>query len=235
MSRTIATFLLDAAAWITPPHRRQWIEGLRAEAAVAEHPTVWAWGALTTAVRQRLADALVSGLALRLVLGGFVIFTAAGSVVFVAVRFPNMEIVAARRSIDLFPLTLAFAAFVLLMLSGGLAILFSAGRPWLNRYGRVLFCLGALNSSLNQIATAYGSMHFHRFTHMGELATIAGPLFIVAALALLSRRPRLFVLTALGALGMMVSEWGVNGGVAPALLLLAGGGLLIERRTPVTA
>ena len=73
MSRTVSTLLLDLAAWIAPPHRRQWIAGLRAEAAQAGHSTGWAWGALTTALGQRLADTVASGLALRVCPAGTVL------------------------------------------------------------------------------------------------------------------------------------------------------------------
>jgi len=54
MSKTLADALLDLATWIAPAHRRDWIMGLRAEAAVTDDPTAWALGAVSLAVQQRL-------------------------------------------------------------------------------------------------------------------------------------------------------------------------------------
>jgi len=249
MSR-LSRFLLDLAARIAPAHRREWIAGLRTEAAMAERPAAWAWGALTMALGQRLADMVISGLALRLVLGGFVMSVATAFALFLAVRIPDIEAASIRTHQDLLPLTLALTAFILLLLSGGLAILLSQGTSWLNRYGRALFALGGL-----YIGCCLGGAAFmisHRATplqhQMALLSTLAGPLFIAAAASLLFRRPRLFLVAASGALGLQIAQYAAEwphidtsilfiaffNACAPGLLMLASGGLLIGRRT-VTA
>jgi len=253
MSRTVSTLLLDLAAWIAPPHRRQWIAGLRAEAAQAGHSTGWAWGALTTALGQRLADTVASGLALRLILGGFVIGVAATLAVFITSRLSGIEASAARAGNEkLIVLALLFTALILLLLSGGLAILFSAGRPWFNRYGRTLFALfscligwplvGVLahEAKLPHAVTAYGR-------EQDMLSTVAGALFIAASPMLLFRRGRLFLTLAAGALGIEIAQWGLElpylslsqepmpliafcNACMPGLLMVAAIGLLLERR-----
>jgi hypothetical protein len=245
MTHPFAAFLLDAAAWIAPPHRRQWIEGLRAEAAVAAHSTPWAWGALTTALQQRLIDMVVSGQALRLVLSGFVVSVAVSFAVFVAVRFPNMEATAIRMGETPLLVGLVPAAIVFLTLSGGLAILLSAGRPWFNRYGRALFGLGGLYIGFSLAGTVLQPQ-------VSISSAISGAFFVGAALALLLRRIRLFLAFASGALALEIAHYavvlphrhldhvtilivGFFNVCTPGLLLLAGGGLLIPRRTPAAA
>ena len=254
MSRTVATLLLDFAAWIAPPHRRDWIAGLRAEAAVARHPTRWAWGALTTAAGQRLADIVASGLALRLVLGGFVIGVAACFAVFITVRIPDIEAASARTHRDLLPVALMLAAIPLVLSSGGLAIVLSRRTSWLNRYGRLLFTLGGLYIGFQLAGAGYESRLRHTATalqhQMATWSAIAGPLFIAAALALLLRRGRLFLVFASGALGMEIAQYGVElphlpqgapaaiaffSACAPGLLMLAAFGLLTGRKAPIAA
>jgi len=245
MSR-LSHLLLDMAAWIAPPHRRQWIAGMRAE---ADQSTAWAWGAVTTAVGQRLADTMASGLALRLAAGGFVIGVAVSFALFLAMRLPRIEAAAAYTH-KAMPV---LAAMVLLLLSGGLAVLLSHGVSWLNRYGRTLFALGSLYIGGSLSGAAF--MDWHRATAFRQqtalLSTLAGPLFIAAALALLFRRRRLFLITTSGALGLQIVQYGLRlphlhpltlphlaifffNACAPGLLMLAATGLLLERKTHVT-
>lgn len=254
MSRTVATVLLDLAACIAPSHRRDWIAGLRAEAAVADHPARWAWGALTTATRQRLADIVASGLALRLALGGFVIGVAACFAIFITVRIPDIEAVSARTHRDLLPVVLMLAAIPLVLSSGGLAIVLSRRTPWVNRYGRLLFTLGGLYVGFKLASAGFESRLWHTATalqhQMATLSAIAGPLFIAAALALLFRRGRLFLVLASGALGMEIAQYGVElphlphgalpaiaffSACAPGLLMLAAFGLVTGRKAPIAA
>ncbi len=254
MSRTVATLLLDLAAWIAPPHRRSWIAGLRAETALADHPTGWAWGAMTTALGERLADTVVSGLALRLLLGGFVMSAATGFAVFIGARIPDMQAAAVRGRQDLVPIYLILAAIILALLSGGAAIAFSAGRPWFNRYGRLAFALGSLAFGIPVAgALAHETNRWHAVTAYGHLqnvlSTIAGALLIAAAPALLLRWRPLFLVLAMGAVGIQVAQYalalpylhlppgtmpfiGFFNACAPGLLILAAFGLLIERKTP---
>jgi hypothetical protein len=256
MTRTFTTFLLDMAMRIAPAHRREWIEGLRAEAGLAAHPAGWAWGAVSTALRERLSDTVVSGLALRGLLGGFVICVAAALALFIGERIPGIEATAVRAHRDLWTILVMPAGFILLLLSGGLAILFSSGNQWLNRYGRALFGLGGLGIGFTLAWAGYESTLGHTATvlqrQVGMLSAMAGPLFVAAALALVFRRGRLFGVLASGALGMEIAQYGVAlshlhlhqaavmavaffSACAPALLLLAGGGLLVGRRTPAGA
>ncbi len=261
MSRTVSNLLLDLAAWIAPPHRRQWIAGLRAEAAQAGHSTGWAWGAVTTALGQRLADTVASGLALRVLLGGFVMAVAAGlAIVFMdqmTNQMPRLEAWAARTHQNLAPPLLMLAAIPLVLLSGGMAIAFSAGRPWFNRYGRLAFAMGSLAAGVSHVGALTDEGHLRHavtaYWHQQDILwTIAGILMIAAAPALLFRRQRLFLGLATGMVGIHVAQWvlelphlnlsygpaplvGLFETCAPALLILAASGLLIERRSRVTA
>lgn len=257
MSRTVATFLLNLAAWIAPPHRREWIAGLRAEAALTEHPTGWAWGALSTALGQRLADTIVSGLAARLALGGFVMSVAAGFAVFTVLRIPDMQAAAARGHQTLAPVLMMLAAIILALLSGGAAIAFSAGRPWFNRYGRLAFAAGCLSFGLPLAgALAHETNRWHPVTaydhQQNILSTIAGVLLVVAAPALLLRWGRLFLVLATGAVGIEIAQYVLSlpylhllpnatplialaNACLPGLLILAASGLLIDRKRPVSA
>ncbi len=257
MSRTVATFLLDIAAWIAPSHRREWIAGLRAEAALAEHPTGWAWGALTTALGQRLADTVVSGLALRLVLGGFVMSVAMWFAIFIVLRIPELQAAAARGHQHFAPMFLMVAAIIAALLSGGAAIAFSAGRPWFNRYGRLAFAAGCLSFGLPLAgALAQKNPHGYTITAYGHqqdiLSTIAGVLLVVAAPALLLRWRRLFLVLATGAVGIEIAQYVLSlpylpllqnatpavafaNACLPGLLILAASGLLIDRKRPVVA
>jgi hypothetical protein len=246
MSR-LSRILLDMAARIAPPHRRQWIAGLRVEAAMADRPDAWAWGALTTALGQRLAETVTSGLALRLVAGGFVIGLAACFAIFLIVRIPGIEAASARAHRDLPPVALVLTTVVVLLLSGGLAILLSHGTTWLNRYGRALFALGGLSIGYSLSGAVFmkghGASAFQQ--QMALLSTLAGPLFIAAAVALLFRRLRLFLVLASGALGMEIAQYGLEwprmqtsilfiaffNACAPGLLMLAATGLLVGRKT----
>ena len=251
MSR-LSEFLLDMATWIAPQHRRQWIAGLRAEAAVADRPTAWAWGALTTALGQRLIDTVASGLAVRFVLGGFVMSVAIAFAVFVTLRIPGIETTSIHAHRPPLPLILILAACNLLLLSGGLAILLSRGTSWLNHYGRALFALGGLYTGCCLGGAAFAG-HSHAVSafqnQMALLSTLAGPLFIAAAVALLCRRLRLFLVLAGGALAMQITQYGLEwprmqtsilfiaffNACGPGLLMLSGSGLLIGRRTTTAA
>ena len=258
MSRTVSTLLLDLAAWIAPPHRRPWIAGLRAEAAQAGHSTGWAWGALTTALGQRLADTVASGLALRLALGGFVMSVATGFTVFLIEQMPHLEASAARTHQNLAPPLLMLAAILLALMTGGAAIAFSAGRPWFNRYGRLVFAMESLAAGVSHVGALTDEGHLRHavtaYWHQQDiLATIAGVLLIAAAPALLFRWGRLLPALATGVVGIHIAEWVLErpylhgldptppfialffNVCIPGLLILAASGLLIERRSNATA
>lgn len=254
MNRPLATLLLDFAARIAPRHRRDWIAGLRAEAGITDHPTAWAWGALTTAIGQRVADTVASGLAARLVMGGFVIGLAACMAITLAIRLPDIEAVAARTHKNLLPPILLLGTAVLALASGGLAILISRGTSWFNRYGRLLFAAGGVFTGLKLTSAVFAIAHGLDATALQHqtaiLSTIAGPFFIAAALALLFRRGPLFLILASGAFGLEVLQYGAElsslrlpagplwfvaflSACAPGLIMLAASGLLIERK-PLT-
>jgi len=257
MTSNLVKSLLDFAEWVAPAHRRGWIDALRAEAEVTPAPLAWACGAVSTALRQRLADALVTGEAARLAGGGFILFVAAGFAVFIAVRVPNMLAIANARHMDVLPELLATGAFIGLLFTGGVAILMSGGRPWINRYGRLLFAFNAAWFGLNLIQGPYRRAG-HAATalqhQMAWLNQITGPFYIAAAMALAFRWPRLFLPLALGALFMQVAsclwQWGNEPPHLPdlttlatalfvvtanALMLLAAGGLIAGPKRPARA
>ncbi len=256
MSRTVSTLLLDLAAWIAPTHRRPWIAGLRAEAAIVDHPTLWAWGALTTALGQRLADTVASGLIVRLVLGGFVISVATGFAALLMEQMPSLEAAAARAHQNLALILPIFATILLVLATGGMAIAFSAGRPWFNRYGRTLFALFSLFTGQEMVrALTHQSNRWHPVTAYGHLqnvlSTIVGALLIAAAPALLFRWGRPFLVLAAGALSIEIIQWSLELPLSlpnrpapliaffnccmPTLLMLSAFGLLLQRRSPATA
>ncbi len=223
MSRKFNAFLLDIATRIAPKRCRDWIEGIRAETAMADRPMSWAWGAVSTALHQRIADTLSSGLALRIILGGYILFTLVRFTVYVRLLISHPI----GNSVVVTGMFLPMAVAGVMLLSGGLAILFSPGRPWFNRYGRAVFALGALAMCLGTIdVPRHFHPRFHSFVH--EIALVATALLIIAALAQLFRRPRLFVLSVLGVFGLLILQgWGIYQTVDPALLLLTGTGLLV--------
>ena len=258
MTPKLAVFLLDAAAWIAPVHRRDWIAGLRAETEFSPRPVAWARGALLTALQQRMIDMLNSRQALRLLLGAFVIATAAFMVPFLGfmIHWAQTQVMDARNARHLVLGFVFVSAVVLLLSSGGLAIIFSTGRSRFNRYGRGLFSIGGLFMGVSLPYFAYlGFMRFHKLTvppaPVSALSLIAAPLFVAAAVALLWRRTRLFVPLATAALGLEVAQFamqwpslpvheaadyvrGFFGACLPGLLMLAATGLLLERKTPAS-
>ena len=253
MNRPIATLLLDLAAWIAPPRRRPWIAGMRAEAALTPQPLAWAGGALTTALQQRMTDMIASRFAPRLLLGGFVLLTAAGTTPFFAatLRMAAEPHTDPHLTAELATTFVALIVVALLLVSGGLAVILAHPASIFERYGRWLFGLGGIGMGLMQGIAGYDSF-VRGHGPAAALALLAAPLFIAAATGLLLRRPRLFALPAMAAFGVELSqlalEWprlpvhGLTdytgaffGACLPALLLLAATGLLLDRPAPRAA
>jgi hypothetical protein len=147
------------------------------------------------------------------------------------------------------------AVATLLLLSGGLAVVFARRTSAFNTYGRGLFGLGGLYMGATRLDFGYLCItRLHRLLQStGDILLVSeAPLFITAATALLLRHTPLFVALASSLVAIEATQYIMGwpyiraheaadyfraffGECTPALVLLAASGLLIGRRRQAQA
>jgi len=249
--------LFRLARRVAPDHRKAWIDAMKTEAAQAGNRTGWAVGAITTASRERLIDLTTSGALPRALGGAFVMGTGLAALPFLVdvLTFVGSHHIYDRNPGDV----LTSLAFICVIIAGliatGVAIMV-AGR---NRPARIAASaiVVLMATGVGCLLTWSGGLGMQSRSHLTLVqqqmmgwTLLAGPALLVAAAAMLLKRPRLFVTAALVGLGAQAGQWLVGlshyyvAGVIPAtiafassclpaLLMLAATGLLINPRRAI--
>jgi hypothetical protein len=251
---SLSDTLFRLARLIAPDHRKPWIVAMAAEPARSADRMGWAVGAVLTALRERVTDLVATGALVRLAGGAFVLGTGLAALPFLAriLTFIHDRHVEDPNSGNTAVSLVVICGLVAGMIGTGAAIMV-AGK---NRPARIaastIVVLTA--TGLGCLLTWSGGLSLQSRDHLTPFqqemtgwTLLAGPALVVAAAAMLLRRPRLFLASALIALGAQTGQWLVGlshhavtgvvpaaiafyGACLPTLLLLAAAGLVVTPR-----
>jgi len=246
--------LFRLARRIAPGHRKSWIDAMTAEASQTGNRTGWAIGAVATASRERLVDLAATGGLARAIGGAFVMATGLAALPFLT---GVLTFVQGHHIYDRDPgsvlTSIVFISVVIAGLIATGAAIMVAGR---NRPARIAAraIVVLMATGLGCLLTWSGGLSLQSRGHLTPLqqemtawTLLAGPALLAAAAAMLLGRPRLFLASALIALGAQIGQWltglshhAVTGVIPtsiafysaclPTLLMLAATGLVITPR-----
>lgn len=249
---SLSATLFRLARRLAPDHRKPWIDAMETEGAQTHNHASWAAGAVVTAINERFIHLTITGALTRAIGGAFVMGTGLSSLPFLA---RMLTILHDRQGYDRHPentmvsLAIVCAIIVGLMATG--AAIMIAGRNRIARIAaRCVVIIMGTGLGLLLTWTGWISLKPHHHTtvfqhEMMSLSLLAGPALLVAATALLLKRPRLFLAAATTALGAEAGQWlielsrhnlgalpallGFYGACLPALLLLSAAGVITGR------
>lgn len=246
--------LFHLARLIAPDHRKLWIDAMKTEGAQSRYPTGWAMGAVATAGRARIADMAATGTLARVTGGAFVTATGLASLPFLVriLTFILDHPADAPNPGDMAVGLTVICALVAGLIGTGAAIMVAGtNRPARIVARAIVIVMGA---GLGCLLTWSGGLSVQSRVHLTPIqqemtwwTLLAGPALLIAAAAMLLKRPRMFLAASLIALGAQTGQWLVElsrhsmtgaiptaiafyGACLPTLLMLAAAGLVIPPR-----
>ncbi len=248
---SLSDTLFRLARRLAPGHRKPWIDAMATEAALTGNRAGWAMGAVVTALRERAADLLATGALTRAAGGAFVMGTGLAALPFLVriLAFIHDRHAHGQNPGDAVASLAVISAVIAGLVATGAAIMV-AGR---NRPARIAAktLVVLMGTGLGTLLTWSGGLGVQSRNHLTPIqqdmtwwTLLAGPALLIAATAMLLKRPRLFLVAALIALGAQTGQWlaelsrhAVTGAIPtaiafygaclPTLLMLAAAGLVI--------